>query len=140
MTEELQRAQARIEAAAAGRIAPADLDATLERARTQIAALAATTAALEASLPERVGDAVQDGIKSQVLPVARHIAEVRGLLNALVARTETLQGDVLAERHARVDDLALLVDLIAAGWRGVEQRLDRIEAALGSSGEQRLAA
>lgn len=139
MTEELQRAQERLEAAAAGRVAPADLDATLERAREQVAALAATTAALEASLPDRVGDAVQEGIRGQVLPVARHIAEVRGLLNQLIGRTETLQGDVLAERHARVDDLALLVDLIAASWRAVEQRLDRIEAALGP-GEQQLAA
>src|SRR5437762_437633 len=79
--EALQRAQERIEQAAAVRVAPADLDATLERAREQVAALAATTAALEASLPARVGDAVQDGIREQVLPVARHIAEVRGLLN-----------------------------------------------------------
>jgi hypothetical protein len=128
--ESLQRAQERIEAAAAARVAPADLDATLERAREQVAALAATTAALEASLPGRVGDAVQDGIREQVLPVARHIAEVRGLLNSLIGRMEMLQGDVLAERHARVDDLALLVDLIAAGWRGIEQRLDRIERKL----------
>jgi hypothetical protein len=128
--EALHRAQERIEAAAHSRVAPADLDATLERAREQVAALAATTAALEAALPGRVGDAVQDGIREQVLPVARHIAEVRGLLNHLVSRVETLQGDVLAERHARVDDLALLVDLISAGWRAVEQRLERIEAKL----------
>jgi hypothetical protein len=131
VTEELQRAQERIEAAAQSRVAPADLGATLERARDQVAALAATTAALEASLPGRVGDAVQDGIRDQVLPVARHIAEVRGLLNNLIGRVETLQGDVLAERHARVDDLALLVDLIAAGFKGVDARLDRIEQKLG---------
>jgi hypothetical protein len=129
--EALQRAQERIEAAASTRVAPADLDATLERAREQVAALAATTAALEAALPARVGDAVQDGIREQVLPVARHIAEVRGLLNNLIGRVEALQGDVLAERHARVDDLALLVDLVSAGWRAVEQRLERIEAKLG---------
>ena len=34
-----------------------------------------------------------------------------------------------AERTARVD-LALLVDLIASGWRGVERRLDRLERIL----------
>jgi hypothetical protein len=66
-----------------------------------------------------------------VLPVARHIAEVRGLINQLIRRVEQIEGDLLSERHARVDDLALLVDLIAAGFLGVEQRLDRIEAKLG---------
>ena len=29
-----------------------------------------------------------------------------------------------------VDDLALLVDLLTEGWRGLNTRLDRIEAAL----------
>jgi hypothetical protein len=129
--EALQRAQERIERAASTRVAPADLDAALERARDQVAALAATTAELEATMPGRVGDAVKDGIRVEVLPVARHIAEVRGLINQLIRRVERLEGDLLSERHARVDDLALLVDLIAAGFLGVEQRLDRIEAKLG---------
>jgi hypothetical protein len=129
--EALQRAQERIERAASTRVAPADLDAALERARNQVAALAATTAELEATMPDRVGDAVKDGIRVEVLPVARHIAEVRGLINQLIRRVERIEGDLLSERHARVDDLALLVDLIAAGFLGVEQRLDRIEAKLG---------
>jgi hypothetical protein len=34
---------------------------------------------------------------------------------------------MLAERHARVDDLALLVDLITGQWRSMNERLDRIE-------------
>lgn len=112
------------------RVTPADVDATLERARDQIAALAATTAELEASLPARVGDAVHDGIRAEVLPVARHIAEVRGLMNHLIRRVDGIETDLLAERHARVDDLGVLVDLIAAGFRGMDQRLARIEAKL----------
>jgi hypothetical protein len=131
MNDALQRAQERIERAAAVRVGTADVDAALERAREQVAALAATTASLEASLPGRVGDAVQEGLRAQVLPVARHIAEVRGLLNHLIARSERIETDLLAERQARVDDLAVLVDLIVAGWRGVEDRLDRIERKLG---------
>jgi hypothetical protein len=127
----IKRAQARIDQAASGRVEPAALDAALERARDQVEALAATTAELEASMPGRVGDAVKDGIRTEVLPVARHIAEVRGLLNQLIRRIEGIEGDLLSERHARVDDLSLLVDLIAAGFQGVEQRLDRIEAKLG---------
>lgn len=110
---------------------PADVDATLERARDQIAALAATTAELETALPSRVGDAVQDGIRAEVIPVARHIAEVRGLMNHLIRRVEGIETNLLAERHARVDDLGVLVDLIAAGFKGIDARLTQIEKKLG---------
>jgi len=126
----IRRAQERIDEAAAGRVDPAALDAALERARDQVGALAATAAELEATLPARVGNAVEDGLREQVLPVARHLAEVRGLMNQLIRRLERVEGDLLAERHARVDDLSLLVDLIASGWRGVDRRLARIEAGL----------
>jgi len=128
--EAIARAQARIEAAASGRVEPAQVDAAFERARDQVEALAAAAAELESTLPARVGDAVQDGLRAQVLPVARHLAEVRGLMNQLIRRLERIEGDLLAERHARVDDLALLVDLVSSGWRGVDQRLARIEASI----------
>jgi hypothetical protein len=107
-----------------------DVDAALDRARAQIAALAATAAELEATLPSRVHDAVQDGIRAEVVPVARHIAEVRGLMNHLVGRIETIEGEILAERHARVDDLGVLVDLLAAGFRRMDARLARLEQRL----------
>ena len=97
--------------------------------RDQIETLAATAAALEASIPAHVGAAVRDGLRTEVLPVARHIAEIRGLLNQAIRRLERIEGDLLAERHARVDDLALLVDLVSSGWRGVDDRLARLEAA-----------
>jgi len=126
--EAIQRAQARIDQAAAGRVEPAQLDAALERAREQVEALAATAAELESTLPSRVGDALQDGLREQVRPVGRNLAEIRGLMNQVIRRLERVEGDLLAERHARVDDLALLVDLVSSGWRGVEQRLARIEA------------
>ena len=125
MDDALQRALDR-----ATRPAPSDVDSALERARQQIAALAATTAELEAALPSRVSDAVQDGIRAEVIPVARHIAEVRGLLNHVIRRIEGVEGDLLAARPARVDDLAVLVDLLAAGFKGMDARLARIEARL----------
>ena len=115
----------RIEGAAEGRPDAAAVDAALERAREQVEALAAAAAELEASLPARVGDAVQDGLREQVLPVARNLAEIRGLMNQVIRRLERVEGDLLAERHARVDDLALLVDLVTAGWRSVEHRLPK---------------
>jgi hypothetical protein len=130
----IKRAQERIDQAASGRVEPAALDATLERAREQVEALAATAAELESTLPSRIGDALQDGLRAQVLPVGRNLAEIRGLMNQVIRRLERVEGDLLSERHARVDDLALLVDLVASGWKGVEQRLARIEERLSQAG------
>ena len=125
----LERAKARIAEAASGRTSPADLEAALERSRAQLESLAQAANELEGTLPEKIGAAVHDGLRAEVLPVARHIAELRGLLNGTVRRLERIEGDLLAERHARVDDLALLVELVSSGWQGVSDRLDRIERA-----------
>ncbi len=130
----VERALKRLSSAGDGRSDPAATEATLERARTQVEALALAAAELQTALPERVGNAVRDGVRSEALPVARQVAEVRGLMNNLLGRMERLDGDVLTERHARVDDLALLVDLITSGWRSVDDRLARIEKTLESSG------
>jgi len=126
----IERARQRVLAAAAGRVEPAAVDAALERAREQVEALAATAAELESSLPGRVGDAVQDGLREHALPVARNLAEIRGLMNQLIRRLERVEGDLLSERHARVDDLALLVELVSSGWRSVDRRLAGIEETL----------
>jgi hypothetical protein len=123
----LERAKQRIADAAAGRPESALLEAALERSRDQIAALAATAAELEASIPGQVGTAVREGLRSEVLPVARQVAEIRGLMNQAIRRLERLEGEILAERHARVDDLALLVELVSSGWRGLDGRLERLE-------------
>jgi hypothetical protein len=125
----LERAKQRIADAAAGRPEPAALEAALERSRSQIETLAVAAAELEASIPAQVGSAVRDGLRAEVMPVARHIAEIRGLLNQSIRRLERLEGELLAERYARVDDLALLVDLVSSGWKGVDTRLERLERA-----------
>ncbi len=122
----IARAQQRIEDAAAGRTDPAAMDAALQRARHAVESLAATTARFEAGLPE----AIQDGLRQHFRPSARHLAAMRGLTNQVIRRLERIEGDILAERHARVDDLALLVDLIASGWRSVEERLGKLEDGL----------
>ena len=122
----IERAQQRLDDAAAGRVDPAAVEAALEQARNAIEALASTTAQFEAGLPE----AVQDGLRQHFRPSARHLAEVRGLMNQVIRRLERIEGDLLSERHARVDDLALLVDLITSQWRGLNERLDRIERLL----------
>ena len=128
----IERANERLRQAAEGRTEPAVVEATLERARYQVESLAETAAQLEATLPDRVGEAVQTGLRQEVLPVAKHLAEVRGLSANAIRRLERLEGDLLAERHARIDDLALLIDLIASGWKGVDERLARLERVLGA--------
>jgi len=115
----LERAHERVEQRADG----AALDALLVRAREQVEALATATAALEDSLPGRV----QDAVRSEAQPVGRNLAEIRGLMNQVLRRLSTLEGDLLTERSARVDDLAVLVDLVSSGWQGVDARLARIE-------------
>ena len=127
----IERANERLRQAAAGRIEPAAVEAALERAREQVESLAEVAARLEATVPDRVGEAVQTGMREQLLPAARHLAEVRGLTANLVRRLERIEGDLLAERHTRVDDLALLIELIASGWNTVDERLGRLEKAFG---------
>ncbi len=126
MEEALSRVNERLAAAADARTTPADVDAALERARLAVDSLAQASTHLQESLP----GAIQDGLREHFRPSARHLAEVRGMMNQLLRRLEHLEGDLLAERHARVDDLALLVDLVASGWQSANERLARIEEAL----------
>ena len=136
----VQWAQARLVAVKQRAERDAEVEAALERARGGIEALAALGAELQAALPEQVSRAVRDGVRDEAAPVARQLAEVRGLSSLTIRRLEALAGQVEAERHARLDDLALLVDLIAAGWQGVEQRLDALEQRLGTTSSARLQA
>ena len=121
----MERAQERVEQRADG----AALDALLVRAREQVEALATATAALENSLPDRVADAV----RGEAQPVGRNLAEIRGLTNQVIRRLERIEGDLLSERHARVDDLGLLVDLITSSWKSVERRMSTLERKLETS-------
>ena len=128
-SEAIERATERLRELREGADA-AEANAALERARRQLEAFAETAASLEARLPAQVGDAVRDGLRAETLPVARQLAEVRGLQSQVLRRVEHLDGDVTAERHARVEDLAVLVDLISSGWRAVNDRLARLEEAI----------
>jgi hypothetical protein len=123
----LERAKLRIAEARAGRADTSRFEAALDRSRAQLEALSTATSELEASLPDRVGEALREGMRKEVAPVGRSLAEIRGLLNQANRRLERLEQELLAERHARIDDLALLVDLVASGWQGVDERLLRLE-------------
>jgi hypothetical protein len=109
---------------------PPGVEAALERARVQVEALAQTADELQIVLPDAVGSALRDGLREEAAPISRRLAEVKGLSNQTIRRLERLETDLLIERHARVDDLNLLVELVTAQWKGLNERLDRIEAAL----------
>jgi hypothetical protein len=118
----VERARERVEQ----RAESAALEALIARAREQVDALTAAAASLEETLPERVGEAVRE----QAQPVGRNLAEIRGLMNQVIRRLDRVDRDLLADRNAGVDDLALLVDLITSGWQGVDARLSHIEDVL----------
>jgi hypothetical protein len=122
----LERAKRHIAEAREGRDA-ARLEGLLDRSRAELERLAATAGELEAALPARIGEAVQEGFRREVATVGRNLAEIRGLLNNAIRRLERLEDELLAERHARIDDLALIVDLVSTGWGSVHARLAHLE-------------
>ncbi len=119
----MERAKERVEQRADG----AALETLLAQAREQVDVLAAAASALEEKLPAQVGDVLRE----EARPVGRNLAEVRGLMNQVIRRLEHIENETLADRHARIDDLSLLVDLVSSGWKGVDERLARLEEVLG---------
>ncbi len=79
---------------------------------------------------DELREALRDGLRDEAAPIARRLAEVKGLSNNAARRLERIESTLDSERLARVDDLALLVELLTEGWRAMNARLERIEAAL----------
>ena len=79
---------------------------------------------------EDIREALRDGLREEAAPISRRLAEVKGLSNNAIRRLDGLERTLDAERDARIDDLSLLVELLTEGWRSMNARLDRIEAAL----------
>jgi hypothetical protein len=78
----------------------------------------------------QIREAMTATLRDEAAPISRRLAEVKGLSNNAIRRLERLEGLIESERNARVDDLGLLVDLLTDGWRAMDARLARIEAAL----------
>jgi hypothetical protein len=79
---------------------------------------------------DEIREALKAGLREEAAPISRRLAEVKGLSNNAIRRLENIEATIESERGARVDDLALLVELLTEGWRTMNARLDRIEAAL----------
>lgn len=82
---------------------------------------------LEANLPQGVSSVVYEALRVEVRPVAQHVAEMGSLFEQMLRRVEQVGMEVEGERRDRLEDLALLTDLITTGWRGVDRRLGRLE-------------
>ena len=75
---------------------------------------------------------MQEGLRREVLPVARNLGEIKGLLNNAIGRLERLEQELIAERNARLDDLTLLVDSSRRAGRastGVSSDIERGDTA-----------
>ena len=84
---------------------------------------------------DEIREALRDGLREEAAPISRRLAEVKGLSNNAIRRLDGIERTLDAERDARIDDLALLVELLTEGWRAINARLDRIEAALAPQAE-----
>jgi hypothetical protein len=78
----------------------------------------------------RIHDTLRIALQEEAAPLSRRVAEVKGLSNNAIGRLERIERTIESERNARIDDLTLLVELLTEGWRALNARLDRIEAAL----------
>jgi hypothetical protein len=69
----------------------------------------------------------------EIRPLAERMTVVDQLLEQLIEDFDAAKDELRRARSERVEDLALLVDLITAGWRTMDQRLNRIERKLDES-------
>jgi hypothetical protein len=59
------------------------------------------------------------------------LVQLGAVLGELAEAVRELRRETDAERRERVDDLAVLIDLITKGWEGLDRRLGRVERQLG---------
>lgn len=88
---------------------------------------------------DELREALKEGLREEAAPISRRLAEVKGLSNNTIRRLERIEATLDSERGARVDDLALLVELLTEGWKSMNTRLQRIETLLQQREEPRAA-
>jgi hypothetical protein len=85
---------------------------------------------LETRLPQDLGSIVYEALRVEVQPVSRHMAELNALYKLISARLEDMQLEIARERNERLEDVALLSELVSEGWRSANRRLARLESML----------
>jgi hypothetical protein len=84
-------------------------------------------AELETRLPQDLGSIVYEALRVEVQPVSRHMAELDALYKLISARLEDMRLEIARERNERLEDVALLTELVSEGWRSADRRLARLE-------------
>jgi flagellin-specific chaperone FliS len=87
-------------------------------------------AELERRLPQDLGSIVYEALRVEVQPVSRHMAELDALYKLISARLEEMRLEIGRERNERLEDVALLSELVSEGWRSADRRLARLESML----------
>lgn len=64
-------------------------------------------------------------------PDTAHLVQLSAVLEELASAVRDLRQETDTERRERVDDLAVLIELISTGWQGLDRRLGRLERQLG---------
>lgn len=100
-----------------------DLRTLLQRAETNVDELRGTARELAAILPTRVEAAVARALGEDEGGLGRRLDGVLGETLQNGSALDRVERDLLAERMARVDDLEIVVRLIASGVASVKQEI-----------------
>jgi hypothetical protein len=84
----------------------------------------------ETRLPQDLVSIVYEALRVEVQPVSRHMAELDALYKLISARLEDMRLAIARERNERLEDVALLSELVSEGWRSADSRLARLESML----------
>jgi hypothetical protein len=115
-----------------------DLRTLLARSEQHVDELRRSASELAAILPTRVEAAVARALGEDEGGLGRRLDRVVDQTGQLAAAVERLEGDLLAERMARVEDLEVLVELVSGGLtslradlRSVRRELAELQAVVG---------
>jgi hypothetical protein len=107
-----------------------DLRTLLARSERHVDELRRAASELAAILPTRVEAAVARALGEDEGGLGRRLDHVVGQTGQLAAAIERVEGDLLAERMARVEDLEVLVDLVSGGLTALRADLRSVRREL----------
>ena len=115
-----------------------DLRTLLARSERHVDELRRSASELAAILPTRVEAAVARALGEDEGGLGRRIDQVLDQTGQLAGAVERVEGDLLAERMARVEDLEVLVELVSGGLtalradlRSMRRELAELQAVVG---------
>jgi hypothetical protein len=115
-----------------------DLRTLLARSERHVDELRRSASELAAILPTRVEAAVARALGEDEGGLGRRIDQVLDQTGKLASAVERVEGDLLAERMARVEDLEVLVELVSGGLtalradlRSMRRDLAELQAVVG---------